>query len=136
MLVFIAFAGFIGTLVYLMTRERIDLVRDDYYQDEIAYQQHIDRLNRTSTNNALFAMTYQSDQQQVSFVLPDSLQKAVITFYRPADRLADFAVVVTSPHPTRKTVSTVKMVKGYWRVQLAWSDARRDYYKENELFID
>ncbi len=135
-LVFIAFAGFIGTMVYLMTRERIDLVRDDYYQDEIAYQQHIDRVNRTSTNKALFAMTYQSDQQQVSFVLPDSLQKATITFYRPADRLADFNVEVASPNPVRKTVSTAKMAKGYWRVQLAWSDGRRDYYKENDLFIN
>ncbi len=135
-LVFIVFAGFIGTMVYLMTRERIDLVRDDYYQDEIAYQQHIDRINRTSTNKALFAMTYQPDQQQVSFVLPDSLQKATITFYRPADRLADFNVVVTTPIPIRKTVSTEKMAKGYWRVQLAWSDGRRDYYKENDLFIN
>jgi len=135
-LVFIVFAGFIGTMVYLMTRQKIDLVRDDYYQDEIAYQQHIDRLNRTGTNKTLFAMTYQPDQQQVSFVLPDSLQKATITFYRPADRRADFNIVVKQPHPIRKTVSTAKMAKGYWRVQLAWSDGRRDYYKENELFID
>ena len=135
-LVFIVFAGFIGTMVYWMTRERIDLVRDDYYQDEIAYQQQIDRVRRTVTNETNMAMSYQPHQQQVSFVLPDSLQKATITFYRPANRQADFNVAITSPHPVRKTVSTAALAKGYWRVQMVWSDGRQDYYQENDLFID
>jgi hypothetical protein len=37
-----------GTMIYQMCRQRIDLVRDDYYQTEIAYQQQIDRIVHTS----------------------------------------------------------------------------------------
>ncbi|WP_020604281.1 FixH family protein [Spirosoma spitsbergense] len=135
-LVFIVFAGFIGTMVYWMTRERIDLVRDDYYQDEIAYQHQIDRLRRTAHAAVVIGVRYQPERQQVTFTLPDSLQKATLTFYRPADRRADVRLVVTPPYSARKIVSTAHLAKGYWRVQCAWSDGRQEYYNETDLFIE
>lgn len=139
-LVFILFAGFIGTMVFRMSSQRVDLVRDDYYQDELAYQQHIDRVSnahntRPDQSNSAITMTYQSHQQQVVFALPDSLRKGQITFYRPADRRQDFQVPMLGGHATRQVVSTEKLSKGHWRVQFSWSDGRRDYYKEEQLFI-
>lgn len=134
-LVFVLFAGFIGTLVYLMTRERIDLVRDDYYQDELTYQQHIDRVRQTVLHSAAIALHYQSHQQQICFCLPDSLRQATFTFYRPADRQADFRVDIGTRHATRRMVSTTGMAKGHWRVQMNWSDGHHDYYNEADFFI-
>lgn len=134
-LTFILFAGFIGTLVYQMCRQRVDLVRDDYYQDEIAYQQHIDRVDNAARLNTPWTVTYLEERQQVVFTLPDSLRRGEITFYRPADRLQDRRVPIPEIHPIRQVVSTETMGRGYWRVKLTWTDGRREFYTENELFL-
>ncbi|MVM38575.1 nitrogen fixation protein FixH [Spirosoma sp. HMF3257] len=133
-LVFVLFAGFIGTMVYQMTRERIDLVSENYYQNEIEYQQHIDRVSNARLNSAT-TMTYQADQQQVVFVLPSALQKGEITFYRPGDSKQDFRVTITAQHPIRQVIPTKSLEKGNWRVQFTWSDGQREYYKEEQIFI-
>ncbi len=138
-LTFVLFAGFIGTLVYQMSRQQVDLVREDYYQDEIAYQKHIDRVENTTRFNQSIAMTYLADSQQVAFVLPASLRQGSITFYRPGDRKQDFRVPVSNssalPKNRREVVSTRQLARGHWRVQFTWTDGQREYYTEDELFL-
>ncbi|MVM31757.1 nitrogen fixation protein FixH [Spirosoma sp. HMF4905] len=138
-LVFVLFGSFIGTMVYRMTRERIDLVSENYYQNEIEYQQHIDRVSNAQSIQAGFnfskIMTYLADQQQVVFVLPNRLQKGEITFYRPGDSRQDFRVNVPAKHPTRQVIPTKSLAKGNWRVQFTWSDGQREYYKEEQIFL-
>lgn len=45
---FVLFAAFIGTLVAVCLREDISLVTKDYYQEELAYQDQIQRLNNVA----------------------------------------------------------------------------------------
>jgi hypothetical protein len=132
---FILFAGFIGGMVFLMSRQQVDLVRDDYYQDEIAYQRHINRLARTTLLTNPVTMTYEPTAQQVTIVLPDSLQKGEVTFYRPSDRRQDMRVNIKRNPQHAQRISTEKLAKGYWKVQLNWSDGQLDYFKEESLFI-
>ena len=42
---FVLFAAFIGILVVICVRQDISLVSKNYYQEELAYQQQIDRMN-------------------------------------------------------------------------------------------
>ncbi|MCY7352421.1 MAG: FixH family protein [Cytophagaceae bacterium] len=133
-LVFIVFAGFIGFMIYRMCRQRVDLVRDDYYQTEIAYQQQINRLVNASQKKPL-DMTYHADVQQIAFVLPTTLHRGVIYFYRPSDRAQDFNLRIPDIHPARQVVSTAKLARGFWRVQLTWSDGQRDYYTEQDVYL-
>lgn len=138
-LVFVLFAGFIGTMVYQMTRQRVDLVSDNYYQNEIDFQQQIDRVTNARRGlvqpNSSVTMTYQSDQQQIVFVLPSALRKGEIKFYRPGDREKDFRVNIPAEHPIRQVIPTQSMAKGNWRVQFTWSDGQREYYKEEQFFL-
>ncbi|GAB3946025.1 hypothetical protein GCM10028805_16090 [Spirosoma harenae] len=133
-LVFVLFASFIGTMVYRMTRQHIDLVSDNYYQNEIDFQQQIDRVNN-ARSAAPVTITYQADQQQVVFVLPITLLKGEITFYRPSDRQQDFRLTIAADHSIRQVVPTQSLAKGNWRVQFTWSDGQRDYYQEEQFFL-
>ncbi|UFH55936.1 FixH family protein [Spirosoma sp. KNUC1025] len=133
-LVFVVFAGFIGTLVYRMTRQRVDLVSENYYQNELEFQQHINRVSNARHNSSA-TITYQANQQQVVFALPNSLQKGEIIFYRPGDRQQDFRVSIPAEHPAQQVVSTSSLAKGNWRVQFTWSDGQREYYKEEQIFL-
>ncbi len=133
-IVFIVFAGFIGSMVYWMSRERIDLVRDDYYQTEVLYQKQIDRIANARRINPI-TMTYQRETHQVTVVLPATLIKGEIHFYRPADRQLDFIVPIPAVHTNRQVVSTATLAEGYWRVQFTWSDGRHSYYTEETIFL-
>ncbi len=136
-LTFIVFAGFIGTMVYWMCRQRVDLVRDDYYQSERAYQQHIERVSNAARLTDAIQMTYLEAEQQLAFALPTSLRRGTITFYRPADRQQDFRVTIPNAQTTsrRTVVDTDKLDRGHWRVQVSWTDGQREYYTENEVFL-
>jgi len=133
-LVFVLFAGFIGTMVFWMTRQRVDLVREDYYQNEIAYQRHIERISRTARLKAPVIMTYQAAEERVDLELPELFRKGEVTFYRPSDRLKDGHVSLRAEH--RQRVSTARLAKGYWKVQINWSDGRADYFTEKDLFVE
>lgn len=134
-LVFIVFAGFIGTMVVQMSRERIDLVRDDYYQDEIAYQQHIDRVTNARRFDPKTYIDYRPENRLVEVTLPDSLKHGMLTLYRPADRRQDDEQVLSSGMPARFTISMQDKPGGLWRAQLTWSDGQREYYTERELML-
>jgi hypothetical protein len=133
-LTFILFAGFIGTMIYQMCRQHINLVRDDYYQTEIAYQQQINRIVHTSQRKPV-AMDYQADKQQLTFVLTTTLRNGEIHFYRPSDNRMDFSVHLPASHAGRQVISTARLARGYWRVQFTWSDEHRDYYTEQKLSL-
>jgi hypothetical protein len=134
-LVFIVFAGFIGTMVVQMSRERIDLVRDDYYQDEMAYQQHIDRVANARRFDPGAYINYRSDRRVVEVTLPDSLRQGVLTLYRPADRQQDNEQVLSSGMPARFTIPMDNKPAGLWRAKLTWTDGQREYYTERELIL-
>jgi hypothetical protein len=132
--VFIVFAGFIGGMVYWMSRERVDLVRDDYYQTEVLYQKQIDRMTNARQKTPM-NMTYQKKTHQIAVALPATLVKGEIHFYRPADRQLDFIVPIPAVHTNRQLVSTAKLARGYWRVQFTWSDGQYGYYTEDDIFL-
>lgn len=126
-LVFIVFAGFIGTMVYTMIRQRVDLVRDDYYQDEMTYQKQIDRVSRTARLSTEPALVIDTDSQALNLRLPTGWSAGKLTFYRPSDRLQDRTIRLVT---NQQAVSTKGLTRGLWRAQLSWSVGGEDYYYE------
>ena len=45
---FVIFAAALGAWVTVAVRQKMDLVRADYYEEEVRYQGQVDRLNRTA----------------------------------------------------------------------------------------
>lgn len=134
-LVFIAFTGFIGTMVVQMSREKIDLVRDDYYQDEIAYQQHIEKVSNARQLDASTFIQYQAENEQVQLTLPANLTTGTLLLYCPANRRQDVRRTLTKTTPAVSLVPMQGRPTGVWRAQLSWSDGQRDYYTERELML-
>jgi hypothetical protein len=72
---FVVFAGFIGTMVYRMISQRVDLVADNYYQQEEVYQKQIERIQHTSLLKQKSSMTYSVPDQIIRIALPTSVKK-------------------------------------------------------------
>ncbi len=134
-LVFIVFAGFIGTMVYWMSREKIDLVRDDYYEDELMYQRQIQRVANASRLDSSAFVQYYPEKQQIGLKLPNGLVSGSLLLYCPANRDQDVRRSLTKATPKVSNVPMLGRPSGLWRAQLNWSDGQREFYVERELML-
>src|SRR5688572_10145882 len=88
---FVIFITGVVTWVSFAMRHDDQLVRPDYYEHEIKYQNQIDRLARTTPGQA--SVTYEPRTQTVSVQLPSHLKphevQGSIHLYRPSDARLD-----------------------------------------------
>lgn len=135
-LVFVLFATYIISFVVRSMQSDIELVSEDYYAQEIAYQSEIDKLERTNTLGNGFNLSYLNSSKSINLTFPDTLKLKTgrIHFYRPSDSKLDFELKLGDQ--SKQTVDVRDITKGLWQVKLDFSsDANIDYYFEREIFI-
>ena len=67
---FLLFGSGMAAWVVVAVRNDPELVRPDYYEQEIAYQKQIDRLNRTASVRGEVSVAYDYSRNQVTLQLP------------------------------------------------------------------
>jgi len=132
-LAFVFFVGFILYMVYGSFQENIDLVAEDYYQQEIAYQNVIDKEANYKKLGKQISITESQDQIQI--VLPHGEEATIsgkVYFFRPSDKIND----VTYPIATSTTVlSKEDLIKGLYLIKVSWEVAGIPYYYEQNHFV-
>lgn len=121
-------------MIYQMNRQRVDLVRDDYYQTEMAYQQQLDQMTNARHTTPI-TLAFESSDQTLTFSLPTALRTGTIYFYRPADRQLDFTIPIPAAHTNQQEVSTAGLARGPWRIKCTWTDGKRAFYTEETLIL-
>jgi hypothetical protein len=127
-LVFILFAGFIGTLVFKMMQEHIDLVRPDYYQDELAYQDDLDRATRTAALAKPAKIAFSAAEEALRIQLPFLADSSILLLYHPADGRADRKIALGAGQSYY--VPANKLRPGLWRAKLRWYKNGLQYYHQ------
>ena len=139
--IFISYSVFmvltILTAVYFMNQD-VNLVTDDYYQQEIKYQDQIDKIQRTNSLPEKPVIDF--DGSGVSLSFPKSLIKknviGKIHFYRPSNPKLDFDIPLSLNSDGSQFVSTKRLASGFWRLKLYWSMGGNEYYNEKEVIIN
>lgn len=134
LLTIIGFVALIMTLVVISVRmDGIELVTDNYYQAEINYQDRIDqqslalRLDRT-------VITYHSIDKNLVLDLPSGTN-GKLQLFRPSDSTLDREIAVSVLDSNRTSVSLNDLKPGYWKVQLSWTEAGKNYYEEKKITL-
>ena len=132
-LTFIIFIGLIVTLVTISMRQDINLVAEDYYKQEIEYQDQIDRLKRTSELNQQPEITLNRNQESLMIALNQStIETGQITFFRPSDATKDRIVAIST---VDHEVSVAGWDRGLWKVKLQWVTDGKEYYTEKTITL-
>lgn len=130
---FVLFATFILTIIYKMMNQRVDLVKEDYYVEELNYQKQIDRISNAKNIQSATVLKYSAETNEIVITLPESVKKGDVMFFRPSDKSLDFKKSFNETNTL--SIPTTTMAKGRWKVQVFWSDGQSEYYKEEEIFI-
>jgi nitrogen fixation protein FixH len=127
--VFVSFASFIGYFVYRSTSHRIDLVSQNYYQNELRFQEQIDQ----EKNGNLLGDEFQIEHKNKSLTLtlPEGKEATgTVVFMRPADKLLDFSLPINNKENHQQHINLSELKTGLWKVKVYFEVAGKKYYKE------
>lgn len=133
-LVFVAFATIMISMVTIcMKKDDLHLVTQNYYEEEIKYQDHI---NKVINANGLSyeALQFDNQQKSVSISLPLGA-KAELHLFRPSDARLDQKLVVDIVDEDSTVVDLAMLKTGYWLMKLTWSAEGKSYYQEKKITI-
>lgn len=125
----LAFMTFIGSMVYIAFTKNADLVRDDYYENELAFDQTKDeKANYTALENPIHI---EKNELGVNFIYPSEMNAekgGKIAFYRPDQKKYDceFEIQMSEDHIQRLAYSNFR--DGYYDVSIRWTDANDKTY--------
>ncbi len=88
-IVIILFMAFILTLVYKMHYRTADLVRDDYYEQEVLYNDKKQSINNYKSLKDKISITQKEEGIVIQFPSSINVKKGHVQFYRADDKSLD-----------------------------------------------
>lgn len=130
-LVNIAFFIFINTL-------DINLVEDNYYEKELAYQEKIDKIE--NSRNLTDRISIISSKENISIIFP-SITKGkspggIILFFRPSDPALDITIPLSLNDSSIQIIPTDPLQAGRYIVKIDWLLNGVEYYHEESIVIE
>ena len=136
---FIIFALLIFGMAYICFQQEIYLVAPDYYQQEIAYQEHIEKTKNSQSLTQPLTLEYQAGSGYIVLTFPESVKSSDIRgevhFFRPSNARLDIKMPVKVQKDQRQVIDIQTLQKGLWRVKIHWSTPEAEYYDEKRLFL-
>jgi hypothetical protein len=126
------FMTFIGVLVVKTYSVNTELVSEDYYKQEIAYQSKIDNMANLKHDTATVSHVFTDSELVLSF--PKSA-KGTIEFYRPSDASKDLIVPLQLSMTNEQAFRKELFIKGLYKMKLDWESDGKRYYMEEDLMM-
>jgi hypothetical protein len=131
---FVLFAAFITTLVIICVRQDVSLVSKNYYEEELAYQDQIQRINNTNALIQKPAITVVDHAVRIEFNPASRRDNVVLTLFCPANEKMDRRIHITSDEPVQ-IFSLDERLRGMYRAKLHWKEDDKEYYWEEVIFL-
>jgi hypothetical protein len=135
---FIVFATFIVSFIVFASRQRVDLVRADYYEAEIKFQQQIDRVERSRPVEAGVTVNYNEKSANITIQLPAESDKNAtgqIELYRPSDARQDKNIKLAPDQTGQQQVNVRDLNNGLWKVRVTWTSSGKEFFIEKPITI-
>jgi hypothetical protein len=137
--IILVYAVFVGGIVLMVVKsgsQNVDLVRPDYYEEELKYQETIDATRRANALSTKVTIKVKHDSLYISFP-PEMKQgsfKANVWLYCIADVKKDLHTDFTSTDGMIR-FGLPPTNKGLHDVKVSWVFNSMAYYTEQKLFI-
>ncbi|MBC6401743.1 MAG: FixH family protein [Ekhidna sp.] len=131
-LAFICFAGFIGYMVTRAFQEDFDLVAEDYYAQEINYEQKLVKLANTKLTGR--SVTIKQEIKHILVEFPDKSAEGTIKLYHLSRELFDKTYEIDLKDGVQ-LIAKAGLVPGNYRVNINWKAEGQDFLQESKIFI-
>ncbi len=133
-----SFALFALGFLFFSTFQRVELVAPDYYDREVRYQDHIDKVHRTAELTE--GLSWEFDSTEIRLQFPTSLEgrqiAGTVTFYRPSDSQLDYRIPIRPGSDLSQSFPIRGEIKGLWKMKVDWQVDAVTYYNEDEFTVE
>ena len=136
----LAFVAFISFILYFVVRMSTDdsanhdLVTEDYYKQELAYQKEIDASKTAAEKNAKLTVTKVTEGLRITF--PDQYDykkiQGLVSLYRPSNKHLDLDFPLSLSN-THLLIPDSRLVGGRWDITIKWSYEGNTFLHKEKL---
>jgi len=137
LLVFIAFTGLMSYMTYRCVTTPVELVANEYYQDELAYQNVIDGEKNANALSRKINIRQEAGKILVEFPpeMMSSHLTGTILFYNAANLSRDRSVKLNVLSGGKITLESSLLGPGQFTVKITWNANNKDYYSEQNIMV-
>ena len=136
---YISFMIITIAVVVFSTFHRVDLVAEDYYDQEIRYQEQIERVRRADSLSLPVTWEYNRDRKSLLVHFPPELKAEKITgrfhFFRPSDASLDKFFTLNLAADNSQILYTGPLQPGLWKLKILWAINNKEFFVEGILVI-
>lgn len=134
---YLLFALILGVLAFKSFRSKVSLVAPDYYRQEIAYQEQIDKIENAANLEHPLTIELDNEKKVLVITFPPQQQQlsGEVTFYRPSNAQMDRFWKITPNHQNQQLIALQTVENGLWKVQVTWKADDKSYYQHKNVYI-
>lgn len=136
---FVVFIGVLFTLVYISVNTEFSLVAENYYEQEINYEDQLVRIRNFNELNAKPVFEFNRKEREISLAFQEHLAAQIsngkVKFFRASGSQHDVETELLLEDEHVFKFSTKGLLDGAWTLQLSWSDGEKEFYKEIKFVI-
>jgi nitrogen fixation protein FixH len=132
---FVVFAVMIGYFVTVAMRSEVNLVRQDYYLQELKHQDYMEAVARTEALGEQIKIVLDREKKVINvFIsLPPNTIQGKAKFYRPSSAKLDFEQDFSTNAGGQCKIPLDRLIKGKWKMTLAFEIEGKKYLKETSF---
>lgn len=134
------YAGFVVMILLLVgmsASQKIDLVTDRYYEDELRFQDKINKVNLT--RQLKHPLTWNIEHQGIMIYYPKEFDGSNVTgnvkLYCPSDNTKDLSFPVIAQNGTQ-LIPASELTPGRYYLQIDWKYGDQAYWNEDVIVIN
>ncbi len=134
------YIGFVALIIIMITmsmRQKVELVSDDYYARELAFQEKIDEMNNANALPEKVTHLITDNSFQISFPseFKTSAVAGEILFFRPSDASKDFKTGIQLDADGKQQIDRKNLSKGMYKLQIYWKANGTPFYAQETIVI-
>ena len=136
-ILYIGFVMLVMAMVIISMNQKVELVSEDHYQQELVFQNQI---NSTDNANALpekISHSFSSSGIELQFpsVFKGEAVSGKINFFLPSDASRDLSLAIKLDDNGCQAISYGGLINGMYRMQISWKVRNKNYYSEDIVHI-
>ncbi|MFO7256928.1 MAG: FixH family protein [Bacteroidota bacterium] len=132
---FVLFGAFVAGMVTVCIRQDINLVTRDYYKEELAYQEQLDRKQNALDLEIQPEILIRENHLEVHYPEFGSVSSGTVMLFRPSDASLDHEFQLTPASGPVQRFELQSLAKGLYKARMQWVMDGREYYIEKVIVL-
>jgi hypothetical protein len=126
----------VGMVVYSKSFDH-SLVVDNYYEEDLKYQSHLDKLNNSKRLATDLQIQVEKEIGAVALHFPKEIQlvEGSVLFYRADDKRKDVSLKIAVDSNGTFLAPIQNLTPGKWTVKVDWQGDGKPFFKEETLVL-